>query len=128
VFHQGEEGFLQRAAGYSLTGSTVEHCLFLLWGTGRNGKSTFLEVLGHIIGTYGQSASMSTFLEQKYDGIPNDLAALAGSRFVTAVETQDSRRLDEAKVKQITGGDTVTARFLLRTVIGAHGATKTVRS
>jgi P4 family phage/plasmid primase-like protien len=105
-------GFLQRTAGYSLTGSTVEHCLFLLWGSGRNGKSTFLEVLRHIIGTYGKSASMATFLEQQYEGIPNDLAALAGARFVTAVETQDSKRLDESKIKQITGGDTVTARFL----------------
>jgi putative DNA primase/helicase len=104
--------FLQRAAGYSLTGSTTEHCLFLLWGTGRNGKSTFLEAVKYVLGTYGTSAAMSAFMESHHDGIPNDLAALSGARFVTAVESKESKRLDESKIKQITGGDTVTARFL----------------
>jgi P4 family phage/plasmid primase-like protien len=104
--------FLQRAVGYSLTGNTSEHCMFLLWGTGRNGKTTFLEVLRHVIGTYGRAANMTMFLDQKSDSIPNDLAALQGARFVSATETKDGRRLDEAKIKQITGGDTVAARFL----------------
>jgi putative DNA primase/helicase len=104
--------FLQRAAGYSLTGITTEHCLFLLWGTGCNGKSTFLETIKRLTGTYGRSADMNTFMERRYDGIPNDLAALAGARYVTATESKESRQLDEAKVKQCTGGDTVTARFL----------------
>ena len=108
-------GFLQRAAGYSLTGSTAQHCMFICWGTGRNGKSTFLEVLRHVIGTYGKQASMATFLAKKSDeGIPNDLAALQGARFVTGIETEDGKRLAEAKIKLITGGDTVTARFLHR--------------
>jgi P4 family phage/plasmid primase-like protien len=104
--------FLQRATGYSLTGSTAAHCLFMLYGNGRNGKTTFLEVLAHIMGTYGQSASMEMFLAKNVEGIPNDLAALHSARFVTGVETEDGRRLAEAKVKQITGGDTITARFL----------------
>ena len=108
-------GFLQRAAGYSLTGSTAQHCMFICWGTGRNGKSTFLEVLRYVIGTYGKQASMATFLAKKSDeGIPNDLAALQGARFVTGIETEDGKRLAEAKIKLITGGDTVTARFLHR--------------
>ena len=108
-------GFLQRAAGYSLTGSTAQHCMFICWGTGRNGKSTFLEVLRHVIGTYSKQASMTTFLAKKSDeGIPNDLAALQGARFVTGIETEDGKRLAEAKIKLITGGDTVTARFLHR--------------
>lgn len=105
-------GFLQRAAAYSMTGSTAEHCMFLAWGTGRNGKSTFLEVLRYIMGTYGRAASMDMFLAKKQDGIPNDLAALSGARFVTGVESEENRRLAEAKIKQITGGDTVAARFL----------------
>jgi putative DNA primase/helicase len=91
-------GFLQRAAGYSLTGSTAQHCMFICWGTGRNGKSTFPEVLRHVIGTYGKQASMATFLAKKSDeGIPNDLAALQGARFVTGIETEDGKRLAEAK-------------------------------
>ena len=104
--------FVQRAAGYSLTGSTAAHCLFMLYGTGRNGKSTFLEVMQHILDTYGMSTSMEIFLAKNQEGIPNDLAALCNARFVTGVETEDGRRLAEAKVKQITGGDTISARFL----------------
>jgi putative DNA primase/helicase len=104
--------FVQRGAGYSLTGITAAHCLFMLWGTGRNGKSTFLEVLRYILGSYGTSTSMEIFLAKNQEGIPNDLAALCNARFVTGVETEDGRRLAEAKVKQITGGDTISARFL----------------
>ncbi len=106
--------FLQRAIGYSLTGSTSEHCLFILWGAGRNGKSTFLELLRYLAGSYSKTASMDMFLEKTHEGIPNDLAALQGARFVSAAETKDGRHLDEPKIKQITGGDTVTARFLHR--------------
>jgi P4 family phage/plasmid primase-like protien len=105
--------YLQRAVGYSLTGLTVEHCMFILWGTGRNGKSTFLEVIQHLMGEYSKAAHMNTFMQKKQDeGIPNDLAALASARFVAAMESDDGKRLAEAKIKQITGGDTVTARFL----------------
>lgn len=105
--------YLQRAVGYSLTGLTVEHCMFILWGTGRNGKSTFLEVIQHLMGEYSKAAHMNTFMQKKQDeGIPNDLAALASARFVSATESDDGKRLAEAKIKQITGGDTVTARFL----------------
>ena len=104
--------YLQRAIGYSLTGLTVEHCLFILHGNGRNGKSTFLEVISHLMGEYAKAAHMSTFMQQQNEGIPNDLAMLASARFVSATESDDGKRLAEAKIKQITGGDTVTARFL----------------
>jgi hypothetical protein len=97
-------GFLQRAAGYSLTGSTVAHCVFMLHGKGNNGKTTFLEVLRHVIGTYGQAAAMETFMARTQEGIPNDLAALRNARFVSAIETEESRRLNESKIKLITGG------------------------
>ena len=105
--------FLQRAVGYSLTGLTVEHCLFLLYGNGRNGKTTFIEVIRYLLGTYGTAASMDTFIVKPHgEGIPNDLAALQAARFVSAVESEDGKRLAEAKIKQVTGGDTITARFL----------------
>jgi P4 family phage/plasmid primase-like protien len=113
---QNEEliGYLQRAVGYTLTGSTTEHCLFLLHGTGRNGKSTFIETIRYLLGDYGVAAHMSTFLVKKGDSIPNDLAALQSARMVAAVETEESKRLDEPKIKQITGGDTITARFMFK--------------
>jgi putative DNA primase/helicase len=105
-------GFLQRAAGISMTGSTVDHALYILYGTGRNGKSTFLEALRHPLGSYARVASMQMFLQQKYENIPNDLAALAGARFVSAAESAEGRKLDEAKIKLLTGGDKITARFM----------------
>jgi putative DNA primase/helicase len=105
--------YLQRAVGYTLTGEADEHALFLLYGTGANGKTTFLEVLRHILGDYAQSADFGTFItSQRSSGPRNDLAKLHGARLVTATESEDGMRLAESVVKQITGGDTVTARFL----------------
>jgi putative DNA primase/helicase len=104
--------FLQKAVGYALTGDTSEQVLFLLYGTGANGKSTFLEVLRELLGGYGQQTDFTTFLSRKSDTVRNDLARLFAARLVTAVEIESGRRLDEALVKQVTGGDTITARFL----------------
>lgn len=92
----------------------MAHCVFMLHGKGSNGKTSFLEVLRHVIGTYGQAAAMETFMARTQEGIPNDLAALRNARFVSAIETEESRRLNESKVKLITGGDTISARFLHR--------------
>jgi putative DNA primase/helicase len=105
-------GFVQRAAGYTLTGSTREHVLFLLFGTGANGKTTLLEIIRAVLGDYGMQADFNTFLEHRQDGPRNDLARLKGARMVTAVEAEAGRALAEAVVKQATGGDTITARFL----------------
>jgi putative DNA primase/helicase len=104
--------FLQRAIGYGLTGVTSEQVLLLLYGTGANGKSTFLEVLRALFGDYARQAEFATFLARTSDAVRNDLARLAGARFVTAVEAASGRRLDEALIKQLTGGDPITARFL----------------
>jgi putative DNA primase/helicase len=105
--------YLQRCAGYSLTGQTDEHALFLLHGNGANGKSTYLEVQRYVLGDYAATADFSSFMASKSSGGPrNDLAKLHGSRFVTATEGEDGKRMAEAIVKQVTGGDTVTARFL----------------
>jgi len=104
--------FLQRAVGYSLTGETSERCLFFLHGAGRNGKTTFLEILRDALGDYAQQTPPETLLARRPGGIPNDVARLKGARFVTAAETEDGRRMAEAMVKSITGGDTISARFM----------------
>lgn len=104
--------FLQRSIGYALTGLTIEHALFILHGTGANGKSTLLETLRYVLGDYAMQADPSTFLAHGPDAIRNDVARLRGARFISAVEVNAGRRLDEPLVKQITGGDTITARFL----------------
>jgi putative DNA primase/helicase len=101
-------------AGYALTGDTREQVLFILYGTGANGKSTFLEVLRALLGEFARQTDFSTFLVRSSDTVRNDLAKLAGARFVTAVEAEEGRRLDEALVKQLTGGDRITARFLYK--------------
>lgn len=106
--------FLQRAVGYSLTGSIGEQCLFFLYGTGANGKSIFLETLKLITGDYGLAASAQTLMVNQQTGIPNDIARLEGKRFVAVGEIEDGTRLRESLVKDLTGGDTITARFLRR--------------
>jgi putative DNA primase/helicase len=107
--------YLQRAVGYALTGSTGEQAMFLLYGTGANGKSTFLEALRDLFGDYGRQTDPATFLaRQNSDRIPNDIARLAGARFVSAIEVDEGRRLSEVLVKQVISGDTLTARFLNR--------------
>ena len=104
--------FVQRAIGYTLTGSVKEQVLFFLYGTGANGKSTFVELIRKMLGDYGLQADFATFLHRKDDGPRNDLARLVGSRFVAAVEAGAGRQLDENVIKQVTGGDTITARYL----------------
>jgi putative DNA primase/helicase len=105
--------FLQRAVGYSLTGSIREQCLFILYGTGANGKSTFLGTISQLLGEYASSTPTETLLVKTGGGgIPNDVARLKGARFVSAIEAEDGRRLAEALIKQMTGGDIMTARFL----------------
>jgi len=106
--------FLQRAAGYALTGDTSEQCMFIAYGTGSNGKGVFLNTLKAILGTYAQGAQVATFVDRKAGGIPNDLAALAGARFVLCSEPNEGAPLDEGLIKTVTGQDTVTARFLNR--------------
>jgi putative DNA primase/helicase len=104
--------FLQRAVGYSLTGLTNAQVFFVLYGTGANGKSTFIETLRALLGDYGQQTPAETFLERRGESVPNDLARLPGARFVSAVETPEGRRLNETAVKRLTGEDTITARFM----------------
>lgn len=109
--------YLQRAVGYSLTGRTDEQCLFLCHGTGRNGKSTFLEVIHALLGEYALAVRPETVqLSERgsKSGASNDVAALAGRRYVITSETGQNKRLDLGLVKQLAGGDSVSARYLYR--------------
>jgi putative DNA primase/helicase len=104
--------FLQRTVGYACTGSTRERVIFILFGTGRNGKSTFLEVIGTLLGDYAQATPTETLLARRDTGIPNDVAKLKGARFVSTVETDQGARLAEAKLKALSGRDPIPARFM----------------
>lgn len=106
--------FMRRAVGYSLSGSIQEQCIFILYGVGMNGKSTFLKHIYRILGDYAMNTPATTLMEKYSDSIPNDIARLKGSRFVTAVESGKSRSLAEAQIKQLTGDDPISARFLHR--------------
>ncbi|MFQ6308681.1 phage/plasmid primase, P4 family [Lysobacter capsici] len=104
--------YLQCVVGYCLTGVTREHALFFLYGTGANGKSVFVNVLATILGDYATNAPMDTFMEARHDRHPTELAGLRGARFVAASETEQGRRWNESKLKAITGGDAISARFM----------------
>lgn len=106
--------FIRRAAGYTLTGDTRERCFFILHGTGANGKSVFLETLRNVLGDeYSIRTPTETLMYKRSDGgVPNDVARLKGARFVSASETDEGKRLAEARIKDMTGGDTISARFM----------------
>jgi putative DNA primase/helicase len=107
-------GFVQKAVGYSLTGDVSEQCLFLLHGRGENGKSVLLKTIAALVADYGQATRTETWMTKRPGGVSNDVAALRGARFVSAVETDDGQRLAESTVKALTNGDAVRARFLFQ--------------
>lgn len=104
--------FLQRAAGYALTGLTTEHKLLFLYGTGRNGKSVFLNTLTHIWGDYSRRAAAETFLNSAVEKHSTGLAGLHGARLVAGSELPVGKTWDESVIKDLTGGDRMTARFM----------------
>lgn len=105
--------FLQKAIGYTLTGDTREQVVFFLWGNGRNGKSTLINIVKEILGDYGKQTNADTFTSKTFESsINNDIARLNDARFVSAVESEDGQRLSESLIKQLTGGEPITARFL----------------
>jgi putative DNA primase/helicase len=108
----GLTNFLRRAIGYSLTGDTSERAMFILYGSGANGKSTALETIRAVVGDYAARTPAETLLARRDNAIPNDVAKLKGARFVSASETDEGRRLAEAQIKDLTGGDTISARFM----------------
>lgn len=104
--------YVQKVIGYSLTGSTAEQCAFFLYGTGRNGKSTFLDVIRELFGDYARNIQPETIMIKNNNGINSDIARLKGARLVTTVEPNEGLRLNEGLLKQLTGGDIITARKL----------------
>ncbi|MGM5002976.1 phage/plasmid primase, P4 family [Tardiphaga sp. 538_B7_N1_4] len=134
---KGDEGlirFLQQWCGYALTGDTSEHALIFVHGAGGNGKSVFLNTISTILGQYAVVASMDTFTASRDTKHPTDLAMLRGARLVTASETEEGRAWAEARIKQLTGGDPISARFMRQdfftfkpqfklTVVGNHRPT-----
>jgi putative DNA primase/helicase len=133
----GDDGlirFLQQWCGYALTGVTLEHALLFVYGTGGNGKSVYLNTTSWILSDYAVVSAMETFTASNNDKHPTDLAMLCGARLVTASETEAGRAWAEARIKQMTGGDPITARFMRRdfftyvpqfklTIIGNHKPT-----
>jgi len=104
--------FVQTAAGWSLTGDTSEQTMFILFGTGANGKSTFLNTIMYLLGDYAISTPTETFMKKNSEQNTNDIARLRGERFVTTTEAEQGRKLSEPLIKKITGNDEMTARFL----------------
>lgn len=116
VFPDDEtRAFVKRAAGYSLTGSTAEQSLFFCYGSsGRNGKTVFIETLAALAGEFHLATRIDSLSITRGGGIPSDIARLAGARVVTVSETPEGARLNEPLVKDLTGGDTITACFKYR--------------
>jgi putative DNA primase/helicase len=104
--------FIQQFCGYSLTGSTKEHVLIFVYGPGGNGKSVFVNTLTGIFGEYCTTAPMDTLISSRSDRHPTEVARLMGARLVTASETEKNHVFAEAKLKALTGGDRVAARFM----------------
>lgn len=104
--------YLRRKAGYCLTGITKEHDLDFFYGTGGNGKGTFLNTLTAVMGDYAAVANVDSFTVSNNSKHPTDLAMLRGARLVTAQETEEGQRWSESKIKALTGGDPITARYM----------------
>jgi putative DNA primase/helicase len=105
--------FLARAIGYCLSDLTAEQCMFFLYGLGRNGKTTFLNIIRKMLGDYATTTAASTLMVKRHgDERRNDIAVLKGARMVTATEAEDGQHMAEALIKEVTGGDPVTCRLL----------------
>jgi P4 family phage/plasmid primase-like protien len=106
--------YVQRAVGYTLTGDTSAQCLFFMHGVGKNGKSTFVETIMSMLGDYAQKAPTEMLMRRfaSQGNVPNDIARLKGARMAITSETDEGGRFSEARVKDLVGGDTLTARFL----------------
>lgn len=114
IFREDEElmSYIQRVVGYSLTGVVAERAFFVLYGSGRNGKSVFLETLKALFGDYAAALNPEALMMHREGQHPADLAMLRGVRMAYAQETGEGRRLNEPLVKSLTGGDTITVRLM----------------
>jgi len=106
--------YLQKLVGYCLTASISERAVFIFYGHGRNGKSTFLRILHELLGDYTKAVSTQTFTDKRSDSVRNDLASLHDARLVATSELGHNGVLDATLIKELTGGDPITCRFLYR--------------
>jgi putative DNA primase/helicase len=106
--------YLQRTLGYMLTGDISRQELFFAYGVGANGKSVLVSTVAAILGDYHCTAPIETFTESLGERHPTELARLVGARLVTCVETDPGRRWAESRIKALTGGDKIAARFMRR--------------
>lgn len=104
--------FIQRCVGYSITGAIVEHVLLFMYGGGSNGKSTFIETITELLNEYACQIPTESLTVHDRSSVPADIAMLAGARIVATSETETDQRMAESMVKQLTGGDKITARFM----------------
>jgi putative DNA primase/helicase len=104
--------YLQRVCGYCLTGHTDEHVLFFFYGTAANGKTVFINTISGIMGDYAVTAPLDLFVATRNEQHPTGLAHLRGARLVVATETEGDAHWSEAKIKRLTGGDKIAARFM----------------
>jgi putative DNA primase/helicase len=114
VMGKEQQRYLQRVCGYCLTGDTREEALFFSYGTGGNGKGTFWETIAGIMGDYHAAAEMEMFTSSQHDRHSAEMAVLHGARMVTATETEEGRRWNESKIKKLTGGGPIAARYMRR--------------
>lgn len=114
IFNNDEEliHYIQKAVGYSATGSIKEQVMFILYGNGRNGKSVFINTIADILGTYAETMNVSSIMIKSNSGANSDIARLEGARLVISSEANEGSRLDEGLLKQLTGGDKIVARHL----------------
>jgi putative DNA primase/helicase len=105
-------GYLQRACGYTLTGITTEQCVFVLHGIGANGKSVFINSIAGILGSYAMTAAIETFTATRHERHPEELAALRAVRMVIASEAEAGHAWNEARIKLLTGGEKIRARYM----------------
>lgn len=104
--------YVQRLFGYGMTGSSRDHALSFWWGSGRNGKGTIAHAFRRALGDYGLEVGAELFMESHHERHPTEIAVLRGARFVVASEIDTGRRWNEARLKRLTGGDPISARYI----------------
>jgi putative DNA primase/helicase len=104
--------YLQRAAGYSASGATKEQCIFVLYGTGANGKSVFLNTISGVLGSYAATTPVETITARAHERHPEELARLRGVRLVSTAESESGHAFNESRIKLLTGGEKIVARFM----------------